>query len=421
LCEQSLVQAGDGRFWLLQTLRAYADERLTGEERHAVHAQHAVHTARTLTELVGLLWTDREPAAAAALGALTPDLHAAWAYAVEHDRSLAVRLAGDVHDYAYYRQRPEFLEWGLTVAGWEVVDPRLPDALATAAAAAWAAGRLEEAEQFTERALAAAGGSTSPSAARVMDQRGTLAMFAGRTAEAVTRYRMAADLYRAAGEPVLALLCDLSVCQVTTYDEGAAQAAARAMELLEPVRRSGNPSALAWWHFVRAEAIVHTDPDSALTGYTTAIEEATRGDNRLVLMLARSSVVTLLGAEDSPSIALDELGRVLDQWEDLGNTASQWWVLLCLAVELALTGKDRDAALLAGSVLANRKHQPGLVRDRRRLEDAVSAVRSRMGDAETEAVLAEGARLPFQDAVAHGRQVIRAAALDRPRSPDRGD
>jgi hypothetical protein len=181
------------------------------------------------------------------------------------------------------------------------------------------------------------------------------------------------------------------------------------MELLEPVRRSGNPSALAWWHYVRAEAIVHTDPRQALVDYTRAIEEATHGDNRLVLMLARSSAVTLLGTPDSSSIALGELGRVLDEWEDLGNTASQWWVLLSLAVELARRGQDRDAALLAGSVLAHREHQPGVVRDQRRLENAMSDVRARMGDDETEALLAEGARLPFGAAVAHGRQVIRAA------------
>ncbi|MDD7939459.1 hypothetical protein PHK61_13620 [Actinomycetospora lutea] len=35
LVEQSLVQAGDGRFWLLETLRTYAQERLAaaGEDR----------------------------------------------------------------------------------------------------------------------------------------------------------------------------------------------------------------------------------------------------------------------------------------------------------------------------------------------------------------------------------------------------
>ena len=80
-----------------------------------------------------------------ALHALTPDLHAAWAYAAEHDRELALRMAADIYAFAYFRQRLDLLGWGLTVAGWPIEDPRHAPALGTAAAALWSAGRLSEA------------------------------------------------------------------------------------------------------------------------------------------------------------------------------------------------------------------------------------------------------------------------------------
>ncbi|MGY1697438.1 AfsR/SARP family transcriptional regulator [Geodermatophilus sp. SYSU D00814] len=414
LCEQSLVQAREGRFWLLQTLRTYAAEHLGDGERAAVRARHAADTARRLASLTGALWSPREPEAAAALRELVPDLHAAWSWAAAHDRALAVELAADVHDYAYFRQRPDLLAWGLEVARWDQPHPRLADALATAAAGAWAAGRLAEAEELTGRGVAAAGGPDAPAAARAMDQRAALAMFAGHTEEGVARYRRAADLYRAAGEDLPGALCDLSVCQVLSYDGGEAEAAARVEELSEPVRRSGNPSGLAWWHYVRGEATVRADPAAALADYTTAAEHAARADNRLLLGLARSSAATVLGDEQPPSVVVAELGRLLDHWEDLGNEASAWWVLLTLAVVLTAHGRDRDAALLAGAVRAHRDQHPAFVREQRRFDEAVATLRARMGDAAADARLAEGGRMSYEEAGRCARRLIGAATPPAP-------
>jgi hypothetical protein len=205
-----------------------------------------------------------------------------------------------------------------------------------------------------------------------------------------------------------------------TVEGRIAEAATRTAELLERVRKSGNPSALAFGYFVVGEAAaVGRDPAAALAAYTAAIEHAVRPDNRLVAMLARSSAVTLLSGDGS-SAALEEFGRVLEQWEDLGNEASAWWLLLSLAALMAHEGRHHDAALLAVSVLSNRDRNPAFVRDRFRLDDALAAVRQRLGEDATDARLAEGALLDFREAMAEGRRFIRAAALDRRRSPDRG-
>ncbi|MFW3170918.1 BTAD domain-containing putative transcriptional regulator, partial [Geodermatophilus sp. CPCC 206100] len=158
LTDQSLVQAGRGRFWLLETLRVYAAERLPSADRAALAARHARDVAERLTRLARRIPGPREADAVAELAALGPDLHTAWSHAVEHDRELAVRLAGDVHDFAYQRQRLDLLDWGLTVAAWDLDTPRLPDALACAAAASWARGDLPGAAALAARGVAAAGG-----------------------------------------------------------------------------------------------------------------------------------------------------------------------------------------------------------------------------------------------------------------------
>jgi hypothetical protein len=233
-------------------------------------------------------------------------------------------------------------------------------------------------------------------------------MFLGHTAEAVERYRRTGTLHRAAGDRLNGLLADVSVCQATTYGGGAREATARVTELLGPIRELGNPSALAWAYYVLGEATASSDPEGALASYAAVLEHGTEVDNRLFVMLARSSSLTLLAGGVSDATALEEFGRVLDQWEDLGNELSQWWVLENLAVLLARIGDGRHAALLAGAVVANRHRYPAFVRNER-LERAIGGLRERLGEAVVDAFVEEGAALAFASAVALARTAIRGS------------
>ncbi|MFW3173123.1 hypothetical protein, partial [Geodermatophilus sp. CPCC 206100] len=251
-----------------------------------------------------------------------------------------------------------------------------------------------------------AGGPEAPAAARSMSQYACHAMFLGATADAVERYRRTAALHRAAGDRVNELMAEVSVCQAATYGGGADWAAARVAELLGPLAELGNPSGLAWAYYVLGEATAAADPDRALAAYAAVLEHGTDVDNRLFVMLARSSALTLLAGGGSDATALERFGEVLDQWEDLGNELSQWWVLENLAVLLARIGEPRDAAVLAGAVAANRHRYPAFVRNQA-LELAVRALRGRLGDAGVDAATAEGAALTFAAAVALARAAIR--------------
>jgi predicted ATPase len=410
LVDQSLVQAGRGRFWLLETLRTYVRERSDPGEREVVGARHARDVTARLAALRPRLSGSDEPAAVAAIAALGPDLHVAWSYAVREDRPLAVELAADVMDYAYMRQRLDLLEWGLTVAGWDVEHPRLPDAYAAAAAASWAVGRITEAGELARRGVELAGGFDAPAAARAVNQCACEAMFRTRSADAVELFRTTARLHRAAGEDLMGLEGDISAYQALTYGGGAAEAAARVPALLHRTRETGNPSVQSWAYYVLGEAYAKLDPPRAIAAYTACIELGTVVDNRLHVMLARSSAVALVAAHEAPRDAIAEFEKVLDEWEDIGNELSQWWVLQNLAIFLARTGAWADAALLGGAVLANIDRFPAFVREEEGLRRAMSDLESHLAPDDLQSLMAEGSALPIASAVAHARAAIRRQA-----------
>jgi predicted ATPase/DNA-binding SARP family transcriptional activator len=410
LVDQSLVQTGRGRFWLLDTLRAYTRERSDAAEREALAGRHARDVAARLATLSPRLAGPDEPAAVATIAALGPDLHVAWSHASRHDRRLAVGMAADVMDYAYVRQRLDLLEWGSTVADWDIEHPRLPDAFAAAAAASWAVGRITEAGELARRGVALAGGLDAPSAARAVNQCACEAMFRSRGGEAIEYFRANARLHRAAGEDVLGLLGDISANQALTYAGGAAEALANLAPLLRRARGTGNPGAQSWACYVLGEAQAKLDPAAALAAYTACIEYGMAVDSKLFVTLARSSAVALVAAHDAPLDAIAEFEKVLGEWEDIGNELSQWWVLQNLAIFLTRNGAWGDAALLAGSVLANIDRFPAFVREEEGLRRSVSDLERHLGTAGLEALLAEGSRFPIAAAAAHARASIRRSS-----------
>ena len=410
LVEQSMVQGAEGRFRLLETLRTYAAEHLDDATRGRLRAAHARHVA---TRLRTMGWQDApetEPDVVRAIADMGADLHLAWEHAATEDRDLAVELAADVYDFAYARQRRDLLEWGLVVAGWQVDHPRLPRALATAAAAAWAGGDLGEAERLAQRGLAAGHGEDDPATARSMVQSGNLAMFAGRQDEAIERFERAGALYLAAGERIQSLMSRMAVCQALSYDGRADVAATRLRDLRAEAEEMGNPTAMSWACYLTGEASADSDLDTALASYRAAVEHGRRSDNRLFVMLARSALVSVAARQEEPDSALAEFESVLAQWSDLRNEAAQWGVLTVLVSLLVRVGDLPGAVVLAGAVRANRERQPLFTRHESDLDADVARATEELGPAETDRLLATGASMSIEAAVAHARAAIQVAS-----------
>ncbi|MDT0353826.1 BTAD domain-containing putative transcriptional regulator [Pseudonocardia charpentierae] len=414
LVEQSLVQRGpDHRFALLETLRAYAVEQLDAAGETRLRDRHARDTAARLTAETPRLWTENEPVAVRALHTLTPDLHAAWAHAAEHDRDLALQMVADVYDFAYFRQRLDLLGWGLTAAAWQIEEPRHAPALATAAAALWSAGRLAEAAETAERSIALAGGRDAPGAALALNVSGDIAMFLGRTADAVERYRRHGALADPVGRRVPRLVTALSIAHALINGRRRDEAAAVLADVAPQALRTGNPTTLAWAHYLNGELVNDTDPERAAGEYRAAVACGTPADSRLFVTMARSSAAALAARTGDPNEAFTALEQVLDEWLRLGNTAAAFFLIQHVAVALSRAGADHDVAIIAGAVHAHVHQMPGFAVDAERLTAALAQVRARLGDTATDTALAQGEALSLPATLTMARRAL-AAQRSRP-------
>ena len=102
----------------------------------------------------------------------------------------------------------------------------------------------------------------------------------------------------------------------------------------------------------------------------------------------------------------------MHQWDELGNVAAQWWVLLQVALLLTRLGLDHPAALLMGAFRANENPTYMLLGDQDRLQAGIDTVTARMGRRTAHATMAEGAMLGYDDVAALARRAI-SSARDR--------
>ena len=215
-------------------------------------------------------------------------------------------------------------------------------------------------------------------------------------------------------------MCEVCVCQAMTYAGDAAGARKRLVGLRLRAARSRNPSAIAWAGYVTGQATAEVDLPAALAAYRAAVEQSLKVDNRLFLGLARTAAVELAARQASPQDALAEFERVMGEWDELGNVAVQWWVLLQISVLLTRLGFDRPAALLAGAFLAGGHRTWMLLGDHDRLQTSIAALTDRLDEQTVRAAFAEGAALGFDEVAALAQQSItaartREAAVSRPR------
>jgi hypothetical protein len=187
--------------------------------------------------------------------------------------------------------------------------------------------------------------------------------------------------------------------------------------LLPKAHRSANPSLLSWAHYIAGEAIADVDIDRALAAYQTAIEFGNRADCRLFVMLARSSAVAQAARRDAPASALEQFRQILWQWDRLGNELAELWVLRYLVVLLNRVEAYRDAAVLAGALIAAQHRYPSFGPYRAPVESAMDHIREQLGTNATDAALAEGRQLSYTDTISHARRAIQSAIHLQPRTP----
>ncbi|MEV6489281.1 BTAD domain-containing putative transcriptional regulator, partial [Actinoplanes sp. NPDC051633] len=323
LVDRSLVvRHGPRRYRLLETVRAYAGERLAGSpDATATYRRHAAAIVAAAEEQEARMHGPEQIAGVRELDALLPDLRRAR---LSGDPDVLVRLAAATYRYGYHCQHYEVLAWGydaVPVTG----RPRLALALAAAATHAWGRGDLAAAQSLASRA-ADEGGETY-GAHEVL---GDVALVNCDPA-AVGHYRAMA----VAGPLSVQASGMVGEALVMAYSGQFDQAVELASSALDRAVAAENPSALAEAHYGMGEALGDVDPPRALEHLATAARLAASVDDRLFTAASETAAAAIAGRHGDPAAALASFREVLALWRRAGNDTLQINALRNLLVLLA--------------------------------------------------------------------------------------
>ncbi|GAA4928458.1 putative ATPase [Actinomycetospora succinea] len=393
LVDKSLVTAsvdhargGPSRYALLETVRAYARERL-GEAggSEATRRRHADHVLAFL-EREGAL---AGPDAARRLAAVTAEwdeVRAAVAWSTEHDPAHAAAITARLVDVAEVRMTPEIFAWAdaLLTSGADL-GPAHAAVHAVAAGGARFAGDLEGAGAHVAagRAVVAPGDRAAAVLAYLQAE---LDLFAGRVPECA-RAAAEAERLAAAGDRV-GLLAVGSRLLAAAYGGDVAAAEAEADALAATVRGIGDPLLAPWIAYLAGEVRADRDPAGALERMEEAVRLARDVGEQYALGVALVTVTSLRArARDTAAAARSALAS-LEHWRGTGNRTHQWVGLRGVAELLAEDRRDELAAELLGGLAARRSGGPLFGPDAARLATLRESLAARLGDD----VLARAAR-----------------------------
>jgi predicted ATPase len=330
LVEKSLVDCDDGRFWMLETVRKYADERLeeSGESR-GMCERHALH----FLELVEALEPELKTAdAARALDRLEDErenVRAALRWAREVGAiELELRLATALRDFWTARgpiaEGLRRLDEAVQRAG-ERLPQRRFEALRFAALQALQVGQYATAERLADQARGVArelGDRRGESSALI--KLGHAAQGLGRPGDAWSRIEEALSLARDVGDPETVARALLNLGALAANEEDFARAA----DLSEQSLEAGGPvldaqvRAVALHNLAAARIKLGQDRRATCGPLSEALTRAVElGDNSLAAscleQLAAVEVgddvvraATLLGAAHR---VIEEVGAMADE------------------------------------------------------------------------------------------------------------
>lgn len=368
-------EADDGRHRMLETLRAYGQERLeargAGDETRTAMTLHCIQLAERVNAGVQ---GDDEPACARLVTAEFDNLRGAFAHARRiGDSDLGLRLVGNLFWEAIWRNRIEVFRWAQEIVeatdGCHRLLPRC------AALAAWAAvidGRRDDGRRLARRGLEGASATgTGPGMCF-----GILAMadqFEGRPHDARPHYERALQMQ---DEPDHWALGRVGLSLTYTFT-GAPQ---EALDVLVDADHQGGRSARAFVAYASAEAVALLDPPSAMAAVDVALAEARslQADHvTAALSVLRASLQSRHG---EPQTALKAFADLLDLYRRWGQWAHVWTVVFNLVELLAAIGRHEPATVLYHAAASAPDANPVFGVQAERLETILTRVRCESGE-----------------------------------------
>ncbi|GEL46576.1 SARP family transcriptional regulator [Cellulomonas hominis] len=375
---------GRTRYRMLQTVRA-----VVGPPAEPVRARHAAVLLDVARDADRALRGAAEPDARVRLSALLPDLRLAHAWSATHDPDLAVRLTRTLHLHAVDGLRTDVLAW--PVPGREDA----PAVLAALAARALLQGHRAAAGRRAEAALGAA--SDPADRLHALEVLADLALFEGRTDEAVAHGARIAAEAQHAGDPHYRVIGLTYPALVAAYRDRPTTARTALATLSHAVQSA--PSDRGWLAFTTGEVLARTDPDGALAALGEARDLADRVGNRYLSGVARAATVAAVARRPDPAGALEELLDLARTWAPTGDRTHLLTALRNAVPLLVRLDRPAEAARLLGTVTARQLPAPyGVEADA--LADARAALADRLGAARLAACTVEGRSTDLASAVA---------------------
>jgi predicted ATPase len=358
LVDSSLVAvgstAGQVRYSMLETLRAYGSEQLQarGELATLRQAHAEYYAALAVQDERGLRGPD-EGRWTTGLDAELDNLRAAHRWAVEQeDADLALRLSAGLYRYVLYQFRDEVVSWGETALELPGADthPMFSAVCGAVGEGLTARGELSRANALAERALARVADPDDPRRIPALKVLTAVALYEGRLddcfASAGEQLRLARrhdDTWRVADALLFRGLA-------RTYAGDPVGGLAIAEENLAVATALGNPSLTAWALYNQAEALALGDPEAARQRYERAITLAESVNSTFTANIAAVGLAAQLARSGDSGEALRAFRRTVHRWHRMQVWHHQWTTLRNLVRLLVRIRVHEDAATLLGAV-----------------------------------------------------------------------
>ena len=360
LVDKSLVVAsqsgGQFRYSQLETLRQFGAQRLSEQlDGPLIHRAHLA----TFTDLsaAGALELDgpKESQWVVRLDRDADNLRSALTTAIAvDDADSALRIVVSMSEPGFRAIRYEVVDWAETVAAMDsaVDHPLRPTAIAVVGYGAFVRGELDRAVNLADQAIELRSRHQVESCGLPERVLANALFYQGHSDTAVEWMNQMVDVARNTGR-IGRLAHALYMRSVAQTSIGDPDGGARWAEEAQVVSASlESPTALSQAAYAAGLAAAHTNPMEALRLLEESAEFADSVGNLWLRSFARTEAMWLRAMNGEIHEALSGYRDVIGTWFRGGDWANQWLSLRHVAGILARKGRDEEAALLSGAVLA---------------------------------------------------------------------
>ena len=410
LAERSMAHRDGSKFYLLDIVRRFAIDETDDPAVRELRLRHARRMRDKARDLCAQLRTATDASPVEEFRRALPDFRAAVTAALDaHDAELALSVLLPLRDLSFNAMSPEPMRWAADAARLAERErhPLAAEGYAMAAFGAWKRGDLGETRQMLSRASAIADRLGLPESYEMLGTAGVEDLALGRMADAIERYRRAAETPEAAGDPLRQgeTLAAMVICMAYAHDPTAVEAADRVVRRVVP---TGGAITAAWCWYGAGECRLDSDPINARVHLEKAVAAARAGGSSFVEGVAGASLASLDVRSGNIAGAIANYRALLPLWLRSGVRSPFWTAMRAVADLLTQANESEAAALLLGAVLSPSSGHAVFGDDDERLATLRAVLRDRLGAARLEQLMATGSEM--DDAAA---AEVAAAAFDR--------